>query len=84
MQRTIESPLDVFRMRAAIPRFPYEEIWHPWRVFVPRRSITERLVWGTVLRRRDNDRWIYRKYIESIDGAAVPAWAQRLGDGTRS
>ena len=70
MPRTIASPFDLFRVRATPQRPPYEEVWHLWRVHIPRRSITDRLVWGTVLRRRDNDRWIYRKYIEGIDGTA--------------
>ena len=82
MQRTIESPLDVFRMRAA-RRPPSEEVWHLWRVLIPRRSITDRLAWGTVLRRRDDDRSIDREYIESIDGLHVPAPTRQLGDGTR-
>jgi len=69
MPRTITSPFDVFRMRANSQRPPNEEVWHLWRVHIPRRSITDHLVWGTVLRRRDNDRWIYRKYIAGIDGA---------------
>ena len=68
MPRT--STLDVFRMRALRQRLPYEEVWHLWSVLIPRRSITDRLVWGTVLRRRDDGRWIYRKYIEGVDGAA--------------
>ena len=42
-------------------------VWHVWTVTIPRRSITGRLVWGTVLRRRDDDRWIYKKYIEHSD-----------------
>jgi hypothetical protein len=43
----------------------YYRGWHIWTVTLPRRSITGRLVWGTVWRRRDNGRWIYKKYIES-------------------
>jgi hypothetical protein len=43
------------------------ELWHVWRVIVPRRSITGELIWGTVLRRRDDDRWIYKKYIDNRD-----------------
>jgi len=83
MPRTIASPLHLFRVRAATRRLPYEEVWHLWRVLIPRRSITDRLVWGTVLRRRDDDRWIYRECIENIDGLRMPAGTRQLGGGTR-
>jgi hypothetical protein len=68
MPRLIASTLDVFRVRATKQRPPYEEVWHLWSVLIPRRSITGRLLWGTVLRRRDDGQWIYRKYIEGADG----------------
>jgi hypothetical protein len=42
----------------------WAEVWHIWTVFVPRRSITGRLVYGSVWRRRDGRRWIYKKLIE--------------------
>jgi hypothetical protein len=42
-----------------------EEVWHLRTVVIPKRSITGRLLWGTVLRRRRNGRWIYKKYIET-------------------
>jgi hypothetical protein len=45
---------------------PYVEAWHLWTVIIPRRSITGRLLWGTVLRRRNNSRWIYKKYAKSV------------------
>jgi hypothetical protein len=63
MLRIYASKHDVLRMLAPRQRLPYEEVWHLWKVIVPRRSITGRLLWGTVLRRRDDDRWIYRKYM---------------------
>jgi hypothetical protein len=62
-------------------RPPYEEVWHLWSVIIPRRSITGRLVRGTVLRRRDDGRWIYRKYIEGVDEASARA---SLASGRRS
>ena len=37
------------------------ETWHLHRVIFPRRSITGRLVYGVVWRRRDRKRWIYKK-----------------------
>ena len=48
-------------------RLPHFRSWHVWTVTVPRRSITGRLVWGTVWRRNDNGRWIYKQYHESAD-----------------
>jgi len=42
------------------------QVWHIWTVTIPRRSITGRLVWGTVWRRRDSGRWIYKRYVESV------------------
>ncbi len=44
----------------ASPEWP--ELWHLKKVLFPRRTITGRLVWGLVLRRRDGRRWIYKKY----------------------
>jgi hypothetical protein len=39
-------------------------VWHLWRAIFPRRSITGRLVYGKVWRRRDGRRWIYKKFVE--------------------
>jgi hypothetical protein len=36
--------------------------WHLWTVIIPRRSITGRLVWGTIWRRWDGDQWIYKAH----------------------
>jgi hypothetical protein len=41
--------------------------WHLWRVIIPRRTITGRLVRGQVWRRHDGRHWLYKKF---IDGAA--------------
>jgi len=35
-------------------------VWHVWKVIIPRRSITGRLVYGRVLRRHNGRRWIYK------------------------
>jgi hypothetical protein len=39
--------------------------WHLWTVFVPRRSITGRLVRGQVWRRHDGRKWIYKRFLGS-------------------
>lgn len=57
-------------------RPPYEEVWHLWTVLYPRRSITGRLLWGAVLRRQNDGRWIYKKYIEAVHGAEFAAAAE--------
>lgn len=42
----------------------WADAWHLWRVIIPRRSITGRLVWGMVWRRNRRGRWIYKKFVE--------------------
>ena len=61
-----------------MPRPPYEEVWHLWKIVLPRRSITGRLLWGTVLRRRDDGQWIYKKYTEGFDPAEYRGSARSL------
>jgi len=78
MLRIIASKHDVFRMLASKQRPPYEEVWHLWTVIIPRRSITGRLLWGMVLRRRDDGRWIYKKYIEGVDATEYRVSARAL------
>jgi hypothetical protein len=39
-------------------------VWHLWKVIIPRRSITGRLISGKIWRRHDGRRWIYKKYVE--------------------
>ena len=67
MLRALASKHDAFRLLGARSRLPYEEVWHLWTVVMPRRSITGRLLWGTVLRRRDDGRWIYKQYTPASD-----------------
>jgi hypothetical protein len=35
--------------------------WHRWTVIIPRRSIHGGFVWGTVWRRTNQRRWLYKK-----------------------
>jgi hypothetical protein len=42
----------------------WADVWHLWNVVVPRRSITGRLVFGQVWRRRNGRRWIYKKFVD--------------------
>jgi hypothetical protein len=51
MLRTFATKHDLLRVLTK-PR-PLQEAQHLWTVLVPRRSITGRLLCGTVLRRRD-------------------------------
>jgi len=48
----------------AAPPQTWKHAWHLWRVWLPRRSITGRLVWGIVWRRAQGRRWVYKKFIE--------------------
>jgi hypothetical protein len=41
------------------------EVWHLRSIWIPRRSITGRLLFGIVWRRRYRNRWIYKK-VEAI------------------
>jgi hypothetical protein len=43
----------------------WSEVWHIVNIVFPRRSITGRLLWGTVWRRRHRGHWIYKKYCTS-------------------
>ena len=70
MPRQVTNRLNILRaLRPRPTRHCYEawQLWHVWIVTIPRRSITGQLVWGTVLRRRDDDRWIYKKYVDDLD-----------------
>jgi hypothetical protein len=78
MLRITASKHDVLRLLAPKQRPPYEEVWHLWTVIIPRRSITGRLLWGTVLRRRDDGQWIYKKYIEGVNATEYRGSARAL------
>jgi hypothetical protein len=55
---TIQKLLDLS------PQPEWAETWHLWRVLIPRRSITGRLVHGQVWRRHDGRRWINKQFVE--------------------
>jgi hypothetical protein len=50
----------------------WADAWHVWTVIIPRRSISGRLVWGTVWRRRSGRRWTYKKIVEYSDNGDRP------------
>ncbi len=52
--------LSEVRYRYSSPR-TRGETWHLHRIIIPRRSITGKLLYGVVWRRRDQKRWIYKK-----------------------
>jgi hypothetical protein len=45
----------------------WANVWHLWTVFIPRRTITGRLVCGKVWRRHDGRRWIYKRFVRLDD-----------------
>jgi hypothetical protein len=76
--KSAEHPLDRERpMRAQgqerlrilnlSPKPAWTEVWHLWKVIIPRRSISGRLLTGQVWRRYDGRRWIYKKFTEYTD-----------------
>jgi hypothetical protein len=81
----IASKQGVFQLPAPEPRPPFEEVWHLWTVLIPRRSITGRLLWGTVLRRRDDGQWIYKQYMKNFNAAEYRRSERALtGESTTS
>jgi hypothetical protein len=54
-------------------------VWHRWTVIIPRRSITGGFVWGTVWRRTNRQRWLYKKF----DYTKAPSLAPTAGQGER-
>jgi len=65
MLQKLTAPRDAVQiLRTATRRRLDDGAWHVWTVTLPRRSITGPLVWGTVWRRRDQGRWLYKRYIE--------------------
>jgi hypothetical protein len=58
---------DIDHSIISLPRPAWATAWHLWKVIFPRRSITGRLVWGTVWRRSDGRRWTYKKFVEYRD-----------------
>ena len=63
MLRTIANTADLLSILRPSPKPRHNEIWQSCmsgQLTIPRCSITGQLLWGTVLRRRDTDRWIYK------------------------
>ena len=46
----------------------WREVWHLRRIVMPRRSITGRLLWGVVWRRRHGRQWIYESFVRRPPG----------------
>ena len=58
------AELPRFQLLGMSPKPAWAEVWHLWRVILPKRSITGRLVRGQVWRRHDGRHWIYKKFSE--------------------
>jgi hypothetical protein len=56
-----------FRLLNLSPKPAWTEVWHLWKIIIPRRSITGRLLTGQVWRRYDGRRWIYKRFTEYTD-----------------
>lgn len=57
------SHRDVLRMINPLPMPDWAQSWHVWTIWMPRRTITGRLVWGRVWRRHDGRHWIYKRIV---------------------
>lgn len=61
----LENRLSSFNLSSSQPEWAW--IWHARKVFFPRRSISGKLVRGTVLRRFDGRKWMYKKLVRGTD-----------------
>src|ERR1700742_443722 len=52
------------RMLGLNPMPPWAEVWHLWKVIIPRRSITGGMLRGQVWGRHDGRPWIYNPFTE--------------------
>jgi len=63
MRDVVESREEL-RMLGLSPNPAWTEVWHLWKVILPRRSNTGHLVRGQVWRRHNGRRWIYKEFVE--------------------
>jgi hypothetical protein len=63
-QKMIANNRNDFQMSSLNAKPAWAEAWHLWTIFIPRRSITGRLLFGQVWRRYDGRPGIYKKFIE--------------------
>ena len=62
--KSMSTERNSYRLIDTSPAPAWAEVWHLWRVMIPRRSIAGRLVFGQVWRRREGRHWIYKKFTE--------------------
>jgi hypothetical protein len=67
MLRIVVNNNGLVRRNRSPRHYEFWQLWHVWRITMPRRAINGQLVWGTVLRRYDGDRWVYKKYTEDAE-----------------
>jgi hypothetical protein len=60
-----QNSFELLRPTPGQRHYEFWQLWHVWIVTIPRRSIAGGLVWGTVLRRLDGKRWIYKEYVDN-------------------
>jgi hypothetical protein len=73
----ISTPLNTLDIDYSIQPRSGTGVWHRWTVIIPRRSITGGFVWGTVWRRTNRQRWLYKKF----DYTKAPSLAPTDGQG---
>jgi hypothetical protein len=75
----ISTPTNTFDVDYAIRPRTGTGVWHRWTVIIPKRSIMGGFVWGTVWRRTNRRRWLYKKF----DYAKAPSLALTASQGGR-
>jgi hypothetical protein len=73
----IAKSSDIDQSAGSCSQRAWADSWHLWTVIVPRRSISGRLVWGTVWRRSGGRRWAYKKFVEYSDNGDRPKYRYR-------
>ena len=67
MKDDIEMNLNTYQHMQGLAQHrggAWADVWHLWTVMIPRRSITDGLLWGKVWRRHDGRHWIYKRFVE--------------------
>ena len=73
----ISTPLNTLDIDYSIQPRTGTGVWHRWTVIIPRRSIMGGFVWGTVWRRTNRQRWLYKKF----DYTRAPSLAPTVDQG---
>ena len=62
LENVLTPNVDAFDIDHSIRPRTGTGVWHRWTVIIPRRSIMGGFVWGTVWRRTNRRRWLYKRF----------------------